>query len=162
MLIDQDAVLRAVEFVDDASFYAERHRRIFRAMVSIAERGAVVDPLTLSEELGRRGELDASGGKEYIGFLVDAVPTAANIEYHAQIVREKAILRRLIESRPRSCPRPFEGKITARELLDDAESRIFQVSQEQTKDGFTRVKELIWPTMERIEALQGKGAPSPA
>jgi len=158
MLIDQDAVLRAVEFVDDTSFYAERHRRIFRSMVAIAERGAVVDPLTLSEELGRRGELDASGGKEYIGFLVDAVPTAANIEYHAQIVREKAILRRLIEVSTSIVSEAFEGKITARELLDDAESRIFQVSQEQTKDGFTRVKELIWPTMERIEALQGKGS----
>src|SRR5438309_4292269 len=97
MLIDQDAVLRAVEHVNDTMFYAERHRRIFRAMVTIAERGGVVDPLTLSEELSRRGELDASGGKDYIGFLVDAVPTAANIEYHAQIVREKAILRRLIE-----------------------------------------------------------------
>jgi len=158
MLIDQDAVLRAVEFVDDTSFYAERHRRISRSMVAIAERGAVVDPLTLSEELGRRGELDASGGKEYIGFLVDAVPTAANIEYHAQIVREKAILRRLIEVSTTIVSEAFEGKITARELLDDAESRIFQVSQEQTKDGFTRVKELIWPTMERIEALQGKGS----
>jgi len=58
MLIDQDAVLRAVEFVDDTMFYAERHRRIFRAMVGIAERGGVVDPLTLSDELQRRGDLD--------------------------------------------------------------------------------------------------------
>src|SRR6476660_1634947 len=158
MLIDQEAVLRAIEHVDDTMFYAERHRRIFRSMVLITERGGVVDPLTLSEELSRRGELDASGGKEYIGFLVDAVPTAANIEYHAQIVREKAILRRLIEVSTTIVAEAFEGKVTARELLDDAESRIFQVSQEQTKDGFTRVKELIWPTMERIEALQGKGS----
>src|SRR5262245_14481620 len=95
MLIDQDAVLRAVETVKDDSFYAEKHRRLFRAMVGIAERGGVVDPLTLSDELQRKGELDAAGGKEYIGFLVDAVPTAANVEYHAQIVREKALLRRL-------------------------------------------------------------------
>ncbi|HEY4129769.1 MAG TPA: DnaB-like helicase N-terminal domain-containing protein, partial [Gemmatimonadaceae bacterium] len=79
MLIDQDAVLRAVEHVDDTMFYAERHRRIFRAMLSIAERGSVVDPLTLSEELSRKGELEGAGGKDYIGFLVDAVPTAANI-----------------------------------------------------------------------------------
>src|SRR3954471_14869956 len=157
MLIDQDAVLRAVETVTDDSFYAEKHRRLFRAMVSIAERGSVVDPLTLSEELGRRGELEASGGKEYIGFLVDAVPTAANIEYHAQIVREKSILRRLIEVSTSIVAEAFEGKITARELLDDAESRIFQVSEQQTKDGFTRIKQLIWPTMERIEALQRGG-----
>jgi replicative DNA helicase len=157
MLIDQDAVLRAVEFVDDTMFYAERHRRIFRAMVSIAERGSVVDPLTLSEELGRKSELEASGGKDYIGFLVDAVPTAANIEYHAQIVREKAILRRLIEVSTSIVTEAFDGKLTANELLDEAESKIFQVAQQQTRDGFTRIKELLWPTMERIEALQRGG-----
>jgi replicative DNA helicase len=157
MLIDQDAVLRAVEFVTDAMFYAERHRRIFRAMTTIVERGGVVDPLTLSEELSRRGELDGAGGKDYIGFLVDAVPTAANIEYHAQIVREKAILRRLIEVSTSIVAEAFEGKSTANELLDEAESKIFQVSQQQTRDGFTRIKELLWPTMERIEALQRGG-----
>ena len=157
MLIDQDAVLRAIEFVDDTMFYAERNRRIFRAMVTIAERGSVVDPLTLSDELARRGELDASGGKDYIGFLVDVVPTAANIEYHAQIVREKSILRRLIEVSTSIVAEAFDGKASARELLDEAESRIFLVSQQQTKDGFTRIKELLWPTMERIEALQRGG-----
>jgi replicative DNA helicase len=123
----------------------------------ITERGGVVDPLTLSEELSRRGELDASGGKDYIGFLVDAVPTAANIEYHAQIVREKAILRRLIEVSTAIVAEAFEGRSTAAELLDEAESKIFAVSQQQTKDGFTRIKELLWPTMERIEALQRGG-----
>src|SRR5213076_3020744 len=97
MMIDQDAVLRAVEHLDDTMFYAERHRRLFRAMVTITERGSVVDPLTLSEELSRRGELEAAGGKDYIGYLVAAVPTAANVEYHAEIVREKAILRSLIQ-----------------------------------------------------------------
>jgi replicative DNA helicase len=157
MLIDQDAVMRAVEFVNDTMFYAERHRRLFRAMVLITERGGVVDPLTLSEELLRRGELEAAGGKDYIGFLVDAVPTAANIEYHAQIVREKAILRRLIEVSTSIVAEAFEGKSTAADLLDEAESKIFLVAQQQTKDGFTRIKELLWPTMERIEALQRGG-----
>jgi replicative DNA helicase len=157
MLIDQDAVLRAVEHVNDAMFFTERHRRLFRAMVSIAERGGAVDPLTLSEELSRKGELEGSGGKEYIGFLVDAVPTAANIEYHAQIVREKAILRRLIEVSTSIVAAAFDGQSTANELLDEAESKIFQVSQQQTREGFTRIKELLWPTMERIEALQRGG-----
>ena len=157
MLIDQDAVLRAVEYVDDTMFYAERHRRIFRAMVGIAERGGVVDPLTLSDELQRRGDLEGAGGKDYIGFLVDVVPTAANIAYHAQIVREKAILRRLIEVSTAVVQEAFEGRVTARELLDDAESRIFQVSQQQTSDGFVRLKELLWPTMERIEQLHAGG-----
>src|SRR5205085_12621897 len=83
MLMDPDAILRATEFLDDTMFYREGHRRIFRAMLGLSERGDVVDPLTLSEELARSGSLESSGGKDYIGFLVDAVPTAANVEYHA-------------------------------------------------------------------------------
>jgi replicative DNA helicase len=157
MLLDPEAVLRAVEHVNDGMFYAEKHRRIFRAMISIAEKGSVVDPLTLSDELARRGELDGAGGKEYIGFLMDIVPTAANIEYHAAIVREKGILRRLIEVSTSIVAEAFEGRSTANELLDEAEAKIFQVSQAQTRDGFTRIKELLWPTMERIEALQLEG-----
>jgi len=157
MLMDQDAVMRAVEHVDDTMFYAERHRRLFRAMVSITERGSVVDPLTLADELSRRGDLDGSGGKEYIGFLVDAVPTAANVEYHARIVKEKALLRRLIEVSTQIVSSAFEARNTAAELLDEAESKIFQVAQQRGNEGFTRIKELLWPTMERIEALQRGG-----
>src|SRR3954452_4245965 len=138
MLIDQDAVLRAVETVNDDSFYAEKHRRLFRAMVGIAERGGVVDPVTLSEELSRRGELESSGGKEYIGFLVDAVPTAANVEYHAKIVREKALLRRLIEVSTGIVTEAFEGQRMAAEMLDDAESKIFQIAQAKNAGAFTR------------------------
>jgi replicative DNA helicase len=157
MLMDQDAIVRAAERVDDSMFYAERHRRIYRAMVAISERGSVVDPLTLSEELSRRGELDAAGGKEYVGYLVDAVPTAANVEYHAEIVREKAVLRQLIQVSTQIVHDAFSGMSTAGELLDQAESRIFQVSQQRKTDGFARIKELLWPTMERIESLQRGG-----
>ena len=157
MLMDQDAILRAIEHVDDTSFYVEKHRRIFRAVVALSERGEVVDPLTLSEELSRRGELEASGNKDYIGFLVDAVPTSANVEYHAKIVKEKALLRRLIEASTQIVAEAFEARSTAAELIDEAEHRIFQVSQQRGNQGFTRVKELMWPTMERIEALQRGG-----
>jgi replicative DNA helicase len=157
MLMDQDAVMRATEHVDDTMFYAEKHRRIYRGMISIAQRGGVVDPLTLADELARRGELEGSGGKDYIGFLMDAVPTAANVEYHAQIVREKALLRRLIEVSTSIVTEAFEGRSTAGELLDEAESKIFQVAQQRAREGFTRIKELLWPTMERIEALQRGG-----
>jgi replicative DNA helicase len=157
MLMDQDAVLRAAEHVDDTMFYREQNRRMFRAMIAISERGEVVDPLTLSEELARHGELEGSGGKERIGELIDAVPTAANVEYHARIVKEKALQRRLIETCTALVGEAFEGKSTAAELLDDAEHRIFQVSQQRGMQGFTRIKELMWPTMERIEALQRGG-----
>ncbi|HET7553893.1 MAG TPA: replicative DNA helicase [Gemmatimonadaceae bacterium] len=157
MLMDQDAILRAAEHVDDTMFYREQNRRMFRAMIAISERGEVVDPLTLAEELSRRGELEAGGGKERIGELIDAVPTSANVEYHAKIVKEKALQRRLIETCTALVSEAFEGKTTAAELLDDAEHRIFQVSQQRGMQGFTRIKELMWPTMERIEALQRGG-----
>ncbi len=157
MLIDQDAVMRAVEVVDDSMFYAERHRRIFRAMISITERGSVVDPLTLADELSRKGDLEGAGGKDYIGFLVDAVPTAANVEYHAKIVKEKALLRRLIEVSTEIVGEAFNGSQTADELLDLAEQKIFQVAQQRTSEGFSRLKELLWPTMERLEAINASG-----
>ncbi|HEX2778480.1 MAG TPA: replicative DNA helicase [Gemmatimonadaceae bacterium] len=157
MLMDADAVARVVETVDDGMFYREGHRRIFRAMTALSERGEIVDPLTLANELERRGELEASGGKDYIGFLVDAVPTSANVEYHARIVREKALYRRLIEVSTSIVSEAFEGRLPAAELLDDAEHKIFQVSQQRGTQGFTRIKELLWPTMERIEALQRGG-----
>jgi replicative DNA helicase len=157
MLMDQDALLRATEHVVDSMFYREGHRRIFRAMVTISERGDVVDPLTLVEELNRRGELEAAGGKDYIGFLLDVVPTAANVEYHARIVQEKAILRGVIETCTSLITEAYEGRLLAADLLDEAEQRVFQLSQSRGTEGFTRIKQLMWPTMERIEALQRGG-----
>ncbi|MDP9178240.1 MAG: replicative DNA helicase [Gemmatimonadota bacterium] len=157
MLMDKDAILRANEHVDDSMFYREGNRRIFRAMVTLSDRGDVIDPLTLTEELSRTGELEASGGRDYISFLVDAVPTAANVEYHARIVREKALRRRLIEVSTAIVSEAFESAAPAGELLDAAEHRIFEVNQSRGAEGFTRIKELLWPTMERIELLQRGG-----
>ncbi len=157
MMMDTDAIMRASEIVDDTMFYRESHRRIFRAMAALTERREVVDPLTLSDELARRGELEASGGRDYITFLIDAIPTAANVEYHARIVREKALLRRLIEVSTGLVGEAFEARTTAAELLDEAEHRILQLSQARGGAEFTRIKELLWPTMERIEALSRGG-----
>jgi replicative DNA helicase len=157
MLMDKDAVDRASEVVDDTMFYREGNRRIFRAMVALSERGDVIDPLTLTEELSRRGELQASGGKDYIAQLIDAVPTAANVEYHAKIVREKALRRRLIEVSTAIVSEAFDSSAPAGDLLDAAEHRIFEVNQSRGGEGFTRIKELLWPTMENIEKLQRGG-----
>ena len=157
MLMDRDAVDRVAEIVDDTMFFREGNRRIYRAMVALSERGDVIDPLTLSEELQRRNELQASGGKDYIGFLVDAVPTAANVEYHARIVREKALRRRLIEVSTQIVSEAFESSAPAGELLDAAEHKIFEVNRARGAEGFTRIKELLWPTMENIERLQRGG-----
>jgi replicative DNA helicase len=157
MLLDQDAALRAAELVDDSMFYREGHRRLFRAMVALVEHRVVIDHITLRDELLRRGELEAAGGMDYLAELVDAVPTAANLEFHARIVRDKAILRRLIETSTGIITEAYDGHSTATDLLDVAESRIFKISQQRGDEGFTRIKEMLWPTMERIETLQRSG-----
>ena len=157
MLLDQDASLSAAQLLTDDMFYREAHRRLFRAMVSLTERRVVIDHITLRDELIRRGELDSIGGYDYVAELADSVPTAANLEYHATIVKEKAILRKLIETATGIITEAYDGHTTASELLDAAESRIFQVSQQRTEEGFARLKEMLWPTMERIETLQKSG-----
>src|SRR3989442_8713824 len=154
MLLDQDAALKAAEILDDTMFYREGHRLLFRSMLSLTERGDVIDPVTLRDELSRRGDLDRAGGMEYIAALIDVVPTAANIDYHAKIVRDKAVLRRLVEAATGIIQDVYEGHGTAGEVLDNAEHRVSQVAQYRRAEEFIRIKELIWPTMERIEQLQ--------
>src|SRR6266566_3902655 len=153
MLLDQDAALKSAELLDDTMFYREGHRLLFRSMIALTERGDVIDPVTLRDELLRRGDLDRAGGMEYLGGLIDVVPTAANVEYHAKIVRDKAVLRRLIEAATAIIQDAYEGRATSIEVLDNAEHRVFQVAQFRRAEEFIRLKELIWPTMERIEQL---------
>ena len=157
MLLDQDAALRAAELVEDWMFYREAHRRLFRVMLALTEQRTVIDHITLRDELLRRGELETAGGLEYLAELVDAVPTAANIEFHSKIVKDKAILRRLIETSTSIITEAYDGHSTANDLLDSAEAKIFQISQQRGDEGFTRIKEMLWPTMERIETLQRSG-----
>jgi replicative DNA helicase len=157
MLLDADAALRAAETLEDWMFYREGHRRLFRVMIGMTRHGGVVDPITLKEELERKGELDAAGGVEYLSYLLDAVPTAANFDYHAKIVRDKALLRRLVEVGTQIVQEAFDGKRLAAEVLDAAERKIFEVAEHRTAVGFERLKKLLWPTMERIESLHGAG-----
>jgi len=157
MLLDQDAALRAVELLDDTLFYKEGHRRLFRSMRRLVERRVVIDHVTLRDELERRSELEIAGGEVYLAELIDAAVTAANLDAHAAIVREKAVLRQLIENSTAIVSQAYQGVLPASELLDEAESRIFQISQYRKAEGFSRLKEMLWPTMERIEKLHQQG-----
>ncbi|MDE2772296.1 MAG: replicative DNA helicase [Gemmatimonadota bacterium] len=155
MLIDRDAAARALEHVNDSMFFREAHRRIFRAMTRLFERGDAIDVITASEELKKTDELEGIGGLEYLAQLLDAVPTAANIEYHARIVRERALLRRLIDASQQIVRDAYDqGEREVDEILDQAESRIFQVAQSRAREGFVWIKEILWPTFEHIERLQ--------
>jgi replicative DNA helicase len=160
MLIDADAVAKAVELVEDGMFYREGNRRLYRAMRRLFERGEAIDPVTLTDELRAKGELDMVGGPAYLAELMEAVPTAANIEYHAKILRDKAILRRLIEASTETVRDAFEsGGDAVEDTLDRAEQRIFEISQAGRRKGFIWIKEVLWPAFEHIERLQqAKGA----
>jgi len=155
MLIDGDAVARAIESIDETVFYKEANRRIFRAMYRLYQRGEVIDAVTLSDDLKSASELEGAGGMAYLARLVDAVPTAANIEYHTRILRDKAVLRNLIESATDIIQDAYDapaGEVD--DALDKAESRIFQIAQASKRQGFVWIKEILWPTFEKIEALQ--------
>ena len=155
MLIDNDAVARAIEIADDSMFYREANRRLFRAMVRLFERGDVVDVVTLNEELKNTSELEAAGGAPYLAELLDAVPTAANIDYHARIVRDKALLRRLIDAASDIIRDAYDqGERSVDDVMDQAEQRVFRVAQSHDRKGFVWIKEILWPTFEHIERLQ--------
>ncbi len=157
MILDQDAALTAVQLVDHTMFYKDAHRRLFRALHGLTEGRVVVDHITLRNELIRRNELDLVGGDEYIAELVDSVATAANLEHHARIVRDKATLRGLIEASTGIIQEAYEGRMHANELLDQAEGRIFRISQHRRREEFVRLKEMLWDAMERIESLHQGG-----
>jgi len=159
MLIDREAVTRAIEHLSDGMFYREGNRRLYRAMLRLFERGDVIDVITVAEELKKTGELDSAGGLDYLGQLVDAVPTAANIEYHARIIRDKALLRRLVEQSSQIIRDAYDqGERDVDEILDQAEARIFQVADSHKRQGFVWIKEVLWSTFEHIERLQESGS----
>jgi replicative DNA helicase len=153
MLIDQDAMMCAFGIVDEGMFYAEKHRHLFSAMVYLAECGTTVDPMTLSDRLTTRGVLDRAGGKDYIGFLVDAVPTSANVEYHAKIVKEKAQLRGLAAMASTLSAEATRGELSSLELARHAAQSLLPFTVDDVDaPGFVRMKDSVWPTMELIEA----------
>jgi len=158
MLIDPQAVVRVIEILDDSMFYREANRRLFQSMVRLFQTSQVIDVITLSEDLKKTGELEQAGGVGYLAQLLDAVPTAANIEYHARIVREKALLRRLIDASSDIIRDVYEqGEREVEELLDEAEQKIFKVAQTSDRQGFVWIKEILWPAFEHIEKLQESG-----
>ena len=155
MLIDADAVAKAIEILDDGMFYREANRRLYRAMRRLFERGEVIDPVTLTDELRGSGDLESVGGPAVLAELIEAVPTAANIEYHSKIIKERALLRRLIEVSTDTIRDAFDaGTEAVEDTLDRAEQRIFQISEAGRRKGFIWIKEILWPTFEHIERLQ--------
>lgn len=156
MLMEKEAISRALEILDDSAFYKPAHTEIFKAIINLFERNEAADSITVVEELRRAGKLDSVGGPLYISDLTMHVTSAANVEYHAKIVLEKALLRSLITTSTEITSRAFNEQDDALDLLDEAENKIFQISEKRMKKTFTAMKDAVFSTMEMLESIHGK------
>ncbi len=148
----KDAVYKVIELLDESCFYKESHRKIFSAVVSLFEKNEAVDILTVSEELKRRDLLEKVGGTYYLSECINQVTTAANVEFHAKIVLEKSLLRKLIEATTNITTEGYEENEEAFDLLDKAEQMIFEISENRQRKGFTSVKPVLHDAFEMIDS----------
>jgi replicative DNA helicase len=153
ILVENRAINRAQEILKEGDFYREPHRKIFRAMSNLSEKSAAIDPVTVKEALARVGDLDAVGGPAYIASLVDGVPHSSNVEHYAKIVKEKAILRNLIEAGGQIISSAYEGSVEVEEVLDQSERLIFQIAQDQLRAGFVPMRTIADQSLKTIEQL---------
>ncbi len=153
MIIDREAIYAAAELLTDEDFYSTAHQKIFAGIISLSEKGEPVDLVTLSEELQRNQCLEDVGGRSYLVTLANAVPTAANVQYHSRIVREKAILRALIQTATGIVSRSFEAPSNVDEFLDEAEQLIFEISRRGKQQGFASIKDVLVQAFDSIEKL---------
>jgi len=156
VLLENEALNRLLEILREDDFYREAHRRIFSAILHLYEHSEPVDLITLSEVLKTRGELDSVGGVEYLNSLVNGVPTAANITYYAKIIKEKAILRKLINRATEIVSQSYSNSGDVDEFIDQAERAIFEISEDRVRPSFYPIKDLIKSSFKTIERLYEK------
>ncbi|TNC27240.1 replicative DNA helicase [Amycolatopsis alkalitolerans] len=160
MLLSKDAIADVVEELRPGDFYLPKHQAVYDCVLDLYGRGEPADPITVSAELERRGELARVGGAPYLHTLIATVPTAANAGYYAEIVAEKAILRRLVEAGTRIVQYGYGaanegGEIN--EVVDRAQAAIYEVTERRTSEDYVALEELLQPTMDEIDAIASRG-----
>jgi replicative DNA helicase len=153
ILIENEAINRVMEILDADDFYRDAHRRIFNALINLSERDEPADLITLTNELRKIDQLDSIGGASYLASLIDSVPTAANIEYYARIVKEKAILRKLIQTSTEIVTQSYEDRGDVEGFLDEAERAIFEISEKRVRPSFYPIREIVKQSFTTIEKL---------
>jgi len=156
VLLDNEALNRVLEVMKEGDFYRESHRKIFSAILDLYEKSEPVDLITLTEALKKRDALEAVGGVEYLNSLVNSVPTAANISYYAKIVKEKAILRKLINRSTDIISQVYGVSGDVDDFLDQAERSIFEISEDRVRPSFYSLKDIIKSSFKTIERLYEK------
>ncbi len=152
VLLENEALNRALENLTTDDFYRESHRKIFNALIILGDKSEPADLVTLTAVLKDRGELEAVGGSTYLATLVDYVPTAANIAYYCKLVKEKSVARKLIETSTAIATRGYEGG-DMEDILDQAEKAIFEISENRIRPSYFPVKSILKDTFKAIEIL---------
>ena len=158
MLIDENATSVAIESLDKDSFYKDSHKRIFEAILDLYSDNRAIDLITLTDELKRRGMLDEVGGVTFLTALANSVPTAANITHYVNIVKEKSILRTLINNSTKIVSLCYENEGNIDEVVDSAEQLIFEITDSKPKGSYLHLKEIIKDSIETIDSLYQKKA----
>lgn len=158
VMLSNEAVFTAIEEVDADDFYLPKHRLIFTAMQSLAKRSEPVDVVTLNAQLEAEGQLQSAGGISALAELAEAVPTAANVKYYLGIVREKAMMRKLIRAATQIASEAFESS-NPEDTVDSAEKAIFEIAKKKAKGGVTPVAQIVTTAFQRIEKLAEEKKP---
>jgi len=154
MLLSKDAIADVIELIRSTDFYRPAHQTIYDAIVDLYGKGDPADAVTVMAELTRQGELARVGGGPYLHSLVASVPTAASAGFYARIVRDAAVLRRLVEAGTRIVQLGYAGKGgDVDDLVDRAQQAIFEVTERRTSEDYVPLSELLQPTLVEIEAI---------
>lgn len=153
VLIDQDAIVKIADSVNADDFFDAKHKHIYEAVVALYEKRRAVDVLTLSDQLKNMGYLDMVGGPSYLTELTNFVPTAAHVENYADIVSQKSMRRRLIQTSHEISTLGFDESKSLKELIEEAETRLFQVSNQHVKQTVTNIEDILAESFERLDEL---------
>jgi replicative DNA helicase len=153
ILLENEALMRVMDILNERDFYQEGHRWIFQTMLALFEENIPIDLLTVTERLRKNERLEQAGGASYLTELVERVPTAANVVYHARMVRDKAVLRGLIQTATAIVTDSYEDTEDVDTLLDRAEQAIFEISERKSTVGFTNINSILKDSFKHIEQL---------
>ncbi len=153
LLIDSEAIVKIADSVRSTDFYDKRHERIYEAITHLYDNHEAIDVLTLADRLRNSGYLDGVGGPAYLTELTNFVPTAAHVEQYADIVAQKALRRRLIAASREITDLGYDESKQLRELIETAESRLFQVSQQHVKQDIISLETILAESFDRLDDL---------
>ncbi len=156
MLLSKDAIADVIEVVRGTDFYRPAHETVFDAVIDLYGRGEPADAVTVSAQLQRRGELGRVGGAPYLHTLVAGVPIAANASYYAQIVREKAILRRLVDAGTRIAQMGYAAQGQVDDVVDAAQSEVYNVAERRTSEDYLPLADVLPATIDEMEAIESR------